>query len=328
MKVLRTTVCLTVAAASLALTPMSESHAQVAVVSPGVAVAQPVYRPLFPGAWWRRQMRRMTFSPLTPVAAAPVATFPFTTTAARITTFSPVLASPGNCTTCCPTQQCFKVCEPRTTCRYVPQTCFRTEQIQVPVTTMRPVTTVDPCTGCTTTCMRPQTTMVCQTRQVPYTTYRMVCSTVNVERTVCRQAMSCSSCPPAIAPAAYAAPAPAAAPCATCPTHGAAQVGSPTAQPRLEAPPQPEPTESFRPETPPQQPQGNGASHTPTKEIKSTQEQDPAYSPLDPPFPSLQDKLTESTSPPRVSLVTLPAPQADPAPAGQLDDSGWHAAGR
>ncbi|MEK6248328.1 MAG: hypothetical protein N2C12_09130, partial [Planctomycetales bacterium] len=52
--------------------------------------------------------------------------------------------------------------------------------------------TCDPCTGCTTTCMKPCTTYVQQARRVPYTTYKMVCETryVAVTTNSC-----CPTCP-------------------------------------------------------------------------------------------------------------------------------------
>ena len=62
------------------------------------------------------------------------------------------------------------------TANYVPQTCYRTQYVSVPVTTYRPVVSRDPCTGCPVTCMRPTTCYVQQARLVPYTTYRMVLS--------------------------------------------------------------------------------------------------------------------------------------------------------
>lgn len=62
------------------------------------------------------------------------------------------------------------------TVNYVPQTCYRTQYVNVPVTTYRPAIGRDPCTGCPVTAMRPTVTMVQQARLVPYTTYRMVMS--------------------------------------------------------------------------------------------------------------------------------------------------------
>lgn len=62
------------------------------------------------------------------------------------------------------------------TVNYVPQTCYRTQYVNVPVTTYRPVTGRDPCTGCPVTCLRPTTAYVQQARMIPYTTYRAVLS--------------------------------------------------------------------------------------------------------------------------------------------------------
>jgi hypothetical protein len=68
------------------------------------------------------------------------------------------------------------VCNPcgqQLVCNYVPQTCYRTQTVQVPVTTMRPVCGTDPCTGCRTTVMRPVVTYQQQVQYVPYSSYRL-----------------------------------------------------------------------------------------------------------------------------------------------------------
>lgn len=73
--------------------------------------------------------------------------------------------------------QCMKTCNKtcnRTVVNYVPYTAYRTNWKKVPVTKYRPVTTSDPCTGCTMTCMKPCTTYTYQCQRVPYTTYRPV----------------------------------------------------------------------------------------------------------------------------------------------------------
>lgn len=73
--------------------------------------------------------------------------------------------------------QCMKTCQKtcsRTVVNYVPYTAYRTSWKRVPVTTYRPVTNNDPCTGCTVTCMRPCTTYTYQMQRVPYTTQRPV----------------------------------------------------------------------------------------------------------------------------------------------------------
>ena len=73
--------------------------------------------------------------------------------------------------------QCMKTCNKtcsRTVVNYVPYTAYRTNWKKVPVTQYRPVTSSDPCTGCTMTCMKPCTTYTYQCQRVPYTTYRPV----------------------------------------------------------------------------------------------------------------------------------------------------------
>jgi hypothetical protein len=79
---------------------------------------------------------------------------------------NPYGLQPGQCM-----QTCQQTCS-RTVVNYVPYTAYRTEWKQVPVTQYRPVTSSDPCTGCTVTCMRPCTTYTYQAQRVPYTTYR------------------------------------------------------------------------------------------------------------------------------------------------------------
>lgn len=80
---------------------------------------------------------------------------------------APAYTAPAAADPCCTPPQVQTV-------NYVPQTCYRTQYVNVPVTTYRPATGRDPCTGCPVTTMRPMTTMVQQARLVPYTTYRMV----------------------------------------------------------------------------------------------------------------------------------------------------------
>ncbi len=73
--------------------------------------------------------------------------------------------------------QCMKTCQQtctRTVVNYVPCTEYRTTWKRVPVTSYKPTTNTDPCTGCTVTCMRPCTTYTYQMQRVPYTTQRPV----------------------------------------------------------------------------------------------------------------------------------------------------------
>jgi hypothetical protein len=75
-------------------------------------------------------------------------------------------------------------CLPQTV-QYMPQTCYRTQVVCVPVTTYRPACSTNLCTGCQQTTLRPVTTFVQQTRLVPYTSYRLVYS--NPCPTACNQ---------------------------------------------------------------------------------------------------------------------------------------------
>ena len=137
---------------------------------------RPAYQPLFSGAANRRydrMMRRWNR---------------FWTRNEPVPMAQPIAMTAGYGSACSP---CATTCyKPQQSCRYVPQTSYRTEYCNVPVTTYRPVTTCDPCTGCSTTCMKPCTTYQRQARQVPYTSYRMVCETryapvVSCQSSVC-----------------------------------------------------------------------------------------------------------------------------------------------
>lgn len=124
---------------------------------------------------------------------------------------------------CCPPQaaanpynlqpgQCMKTCQQtcsRVVVNYVPYTAYRTCWKRVPVTTYKPVTNSDPCTGCTVTCMRPCTTYSYQMQRVPYTTYRPCYRTETYKVPVTTITNDCCSDP-----------------CNTCPT---CPTGSPTA---------------------------------------------------------------------------------------------------
>ncbi len=98
---------------------------------------------------------------------------------------------------------------------YVPQTCYRTVYNPVPVTSYRPITTADPCTGCPVTSLSPVTTYVQRPVVVPYTTYRPVVTTVMMP--VAPACPTCSACSACAAPAtSYYAPAAVAAPAPSC----------------------------------------------------------------------------------------------------------------
>jgi hypothetical protein len=98
---------------------------------------------------------------------------------ANRTTYRPLFSGLGCCASpvcnTCATPAC-GTCATQT-CNYVPQTCYRSQCVNVPVTTYRPVSSCDPCTGCPVTTLRPTTSFVRQVRYVPYTTYRPVCTT-------------------------------------------------------------------------------------------------------------------------------------------------------
>lgn len=94
---------------------------------------------------------------------------------------------PGQCM-----RTCNKTCT-RTVVNYVPYTAYRTSWKRVPVTSYRPVTNSDPCTGCTVTCMRPCTTYTYQMQRVPYTTQRPVYRTESYQVPVTTITNDCAS---------------------------------------------------------------------------------------------------------------------------------------
>ena len=78
-----------------------------------------------------------------------------------------------------------------TRCNYVPQVAYRTVYTNVPVTALRPVSTVNPCTGCPVTALQPVTTYRLQPQLVPYTTYRPVMNACGCAPTTVGYAPAC-----------------------------------------------------------------------------------------------------------------------------------------
>jgi hypothetical protein len=64
---------------------------------------------------------------------------------------------------------------------YVPETTYRTQYQNVPVTTYKPSCEIDPCTGCPRECYQPITQYVQQAVNVPVTQYRAVTTTKYVQ---------------------------------------------------------------------------------------------------------------------------------------------------
>ena len=258
-----------------------------------------------------------------------------------------MLATPSNANAfCCLFDWC---CKPRATTfaavpapapafqqqvSYVPQTCYRTVYTNVPVTTMRPVTTTDPCTGCPVTCMRPETTYVQRPQVVPYTQYRPVVTQVPV-----------NPCPP---PAAtYYQPAQAAPNCCAPATTSTIVTPGPTTNGVL-APPG---TSIGPPTQQPSLPQGTTTPPTTFQSLQSSAA--PRTFAPDPSMKPLQETSQGSTVAPsnaprlldpndRTTMRPMPRPWAiSPAvlnvtgstmntsaqqPAPAVDSDGWHAA--
>jgi hypothetical protein len=131
---------------------------------------------------------------------------------------------PGQCMTTCE-QTCSRV-----VVNYVPYTAYRTSWKRVPVTSYKPVTNTDPCTGCTVTCMRPCTTYTYQMQRVPYTTYRPCYRTETYKVPVTTITNDCSTCQTCPTPTAGTMMAPSNG-CSTCTTGTVVPNMSPTPAP-------------------------------------------------------------------------------------------------
>lgn len=155
--------------------------------------------------WLRGKKRCRTCAP----ASAACNTCP---TAPGLAQANPWNLQPGQCATTC-NQTCS-----RTVVNYVPYTAYRCSWEQVPVTQYKPVTSSDPCTGCSVTCMKPCTSYTWQMKQVPYTTYRAVYRSENytVPVTTISSSGECNTCGVPGAPVASG--------CATCNVPGSAGV--------------------------------------------------------------------------------------------------------
>jgi len=108
--------------------------------------------------------------------------------------------SPCSYTACSPCS--YTACSPvGQTCYYAPQTAYRWSYSRVERTSYRPVTALDPCTGCPTTTYQAVTrrSLLPWLHRKPVTTYQMVCSPT-CATTVCSPVCStvcgptCSSC--------------------------------------------------------------------------------------------------------------------------------------
>ncbi|MGD9646071.1 MAG: hypothetical protein AB7U73_10180 [Pirellulales bacterium] len=122
---------------------------------------------------------------------------------------------------------------------YVPQTAYRAQYVNVPVTAYQPVTSCSPCGG-QTTYMQPVTTYRPQVQMVPYTTYRLVYSSLvaPAPATTTYYAPAVTTAVPTTA--AYAAPAAPVAPAKPCGCGaGAPAVAATTYAPAAAAAPAP-----------------------------------------------------------------------------------------
>lgn len=253
------------------------------------------------------------------------------------TTYRPLFSGLG----CCARPAC-NPCATQT-CNYVPQTCYRTECVNVPVTTYRPCQSCDPCTGCPVTTYRPVTSMVRQVRYVPYTTYRPVCTTgcapvaAPVVAAPAVAAPATSYYPATVAPAAPACCTPTAATLSAPATTYPAIPSAPVIQGTPASPAVPGPA---LPATP--VPSLNGGSSqsyesgkAPQTDLKPIPQNGTSSGTSSGSTPWLNDPHSRTTRLPateptadRGNLVVPALYQAPASESKTIDDGGWRAARR
>lgn len=210
--------------------------------------------------------------------------------------------------------------------QYVPQTCYRTQYVSVPVTSYRPVTSCDPCTGCAQTCMRPVTTYMYQARLVPYTSYRIVYSN------------PCNTCPTgacgqAYAPTSYYQPS---SPSCCSAAPAAAEPAAPTDYYEEETP---QPTLSDEPldssagssgSAPQQQSAARPQDPIPDAEASEDAADDgPAFGPTSTPQLIDPDSRTAAAERGAYTRVVWPQRRAAPQPPIPVESAdGWRASNR
>ena len=296
--------------------------------------------------WRTRSWQR---SGVAPVVVAPVAVAP-----AAVPMMAAPSCNPCATTACspCATTACSPVtaCSPctTTTCaspvvNYVAETAYRVQIVNTPVTTFQPVTTPGACGTCVTTLM-PVTTMVAQTQQVPFTTYRPVVSFMPAP---------CATCP--TSPCAAGACATGACPtggCATgnCPSGacggGVAQVsGTIDEAPSLQAAPipvqpapqqpiVPQPAPQPAPQPQPEQPTGGPSLYPEAQAMQRPLDTFPSSSPArratPAPLQDLKQDGLKPVAPPQLldpndkTASLIPLPQRTQVRV--VNDGGWRAA--
>lgn len=245
------------------------------------------------------------------------------------------------------------------TCQYVPQTYYRQQVVNVPVTTYRPVASCGPCGG--TTVMRPVTTYQQQVQMIPYNSYRLVYSNpvvaappaANYYTPSTTSAASC--CTPAVAPASYTAPATTYGAPATAAPSLSTPPASSTTPPQTYAPSNGEQYESARPSDSTQPQQNSGSDQGPELRMTPIPDNQTGSRPTNEPQQGSHRHNLDSTrttsytaadrgwsympvanttgaiEPANTSAATVPAwvanQRAVPA-APKLDDGGWRPASR
>lgn len=247
--------------------------------------------------------------------------------AARVTFFAP--SACGTCQPACNTcQSACTTCQPvqpacpQQVCSYQPQTCFRTVFQQVPVTVYRPVTTVDPCTGCPSTTMQACTTMTTQAQRVPFTSFRQVCQMVQPAAVEMAPAMQVQQFQPMQMqmmqqPQQFAMPtAPVNPGCATCQGGYAPSAPAPyAAVPSYQQQYQPAPTTQPAPQGPVSSLTPMSADQAPALQQSPSYYQGPVQGPT---FPSNNSTSQYPTTTQYPSTSNYPAVTTTPSTSGGL----------
>lgn len=189
------------------------------------------------------------------------------------------------------------------TCRYVPQTCYRTVYRRVPVTTYRAVSSCDPCTGYPVTYYRPVTAWTSQAYSIPYRTYRLSYSTPYVSAVSYGSCAPYTPCNPCVGSSIGSG-------CSSCVGGTVTQ----EARPYSESIPSPAPETTPPPKTFQEQPKPSTETLKPTPDSNTKSLPGPKLLDLD-------NRTTLRPVRPSGNFRLISSPSKSP-----IDDGGWRAA--
>jgi len=211
------------------------------------------------------------------------------------------------------------------TCYYAPETRYRWSYSRIERTSYRPVTSLDPCTGCPTTAYQPVTrrSLLPWLHRKPVTTYRMVCSpTCAPATTVCSPVCSPSCVVPSVSGSVIGTSVGSSCPsgCVPATTVPGSTSGSPSLDPGYVPP------RTFKTE------EGTGTSGASSEGTSTSRYQpssDVQRTPSTTEPPALIDPYNRSAAKPIHHYATYrrttEAPASDAASRSTLDVGGWRA---